>query len=406
MRISVTSLLLVASSFTHAATGAAATDTLVEESTHNDGKLEERKNNNLRGRRHQQRRKENEESDAYILFDEHHGGEGHGTNVAFDSEDGTDGVESRIVGGYQSDHTPWFALTLHKKEAGYTRGPCAAAMVNRRWAVFAGHCISNYFEDDMKDTLSSLYIGAYQPWSKTDDGKKNYGRPYEVIPIARVIEHPDHVPGSASQHDIALIELERDISPEFTSFYPVEIAPPNFEKTLKDGKMGTVYGFGQTSFGGPLAKELLAVEVPYVNPKKCSKLMDRWDITPDMSCFGGDGVRDSCGGDSGGPLVVDKTLVGVVSWGYKCAEPDHPGIYSSTSYHYNWIKAHVGDLHSSETLPPDMVQAPIPVPITDGLTAVGEEAAAADTQAGSVSGADPSEEANETRDVDSNDYWQ
>ena len=394
MRISFT-LLLVASSVTHATS---ATHTSTEELS--DGKLKGN-TQNLRGHKKKQRRRENEQSDDYILFDDDEEG-----NDVYNSEDGTDGIESRIVGGYQSDHEPWFALTLHKKAAGYTRGPCAAAMVNRRWAVFAGHCISNYFEDDMKETLSSLYIGAYQPWSKTDDGKKNYGRPYEVIPISRVIEHPDHVPGSASQHDIALIELERDISPKFSSFYPVEMAPPNFDKTLKDGKLGTVYGFGQTSFGGSLAKELMAVEVPYVNRKTCAKQMDRWDITPDMSCFGGDGIRDSCGGDSGGPLVVDNTLVGVVSWGYKCAEPDHPGIYSSTSYHYDWIKKHVGELHTTEMVPEkeDILHNSIPVPITDAVESdVGAQADEANDNSSEENVT--SIETSETRDVESNDYW-
>ena len=391
MRISFTLLLLVvvASSFTHATS---ATRTHTEELS--DNKVEG-DSKNLRGHKKKQRRRENEQSEDYILLDDYDDDKG---NDVYNSEDGAaDGIESRIVGGYQSDHKPWFALTLHKKEAGYTRGPCAAAMVNRRWAVFAGHCISNFFENDMKETLSSLYIGAYQPWSKTDDGKKNYGRPYEVIPISRVIEHPDHVPGSASQHDIALIELERDISPKFSSFYPVEMAPPNFDRILKDGKMGTVYGFGQTSFGGSLAKELMAVEVPYVNRNTCAKQMDRWDITPDMSCFGGDGIRDSCGGDSGGPLVVDNTLVGVVSWGYKCAEPDHPGIYSSTSYHYDWIKKHVGELHTTKMLlkEEDTSHNSIPVPITDAVESD------VDTQADEANAVETAE----TKDVESNDYW-
>jgi len=421
MRISIrTSLPLVVLSFAHAARSTATRTSSPKESA---GEHVHKRNNNLRGQRHQERRRANEESDDYLLLDDDE--EGQGTIFAYDSQDGTDGISSRIVGGYQSDHKPWFALTLHKKEAGYARGPCAAAMVNRRWAVFAGHCISNYYENDMKETLSSLYIGAYQPWTKTDDGIKNYGRPYEIIPIARVIEHPDHIPGSASQHDIGLIELERDISPDFSSFHPVEIAPPKFDTTLQDGQMGEVFGFGQTAFGGFLAKELMAVEVGYVPEKKCSKLMDSWDITDEMLCFGGDGVRDSCGGDSGGPIIVENTLVGVVSWGYKCAEPDHPGIYSSTSYHYNWIKEHVGDLQTTAMLPEDkpLLQDFIPVPITDGIQSTpipekdekdeaivnsnGVEAAAA--------AADPDEsdkeqvgaiETMETRDVSSNDYWQ
>ena len=45
-----------------------------------------------------------------------------------------------------------------------------------------------------------------------------------------------------------------------------------------------------------------------------------------------DSGQDSCQGDSGGPLYDSDsdTLVGVVSWGYFCADADDrfPGVYS------------------------------------------------------------------------------
>lgn len=47
-----------------------------------------------------------------------------------------------------------------------------------------------------------------------------------------------------------------------------------------------------------------------------------------MICAGTPG-QDSCQGDSGGPLVVNGVQVGVVSWGYGCARPGYPGVYSN-----------------------------------------------------------------------------
>lgn len=62
------------------------------------------------------------------------------------------------------------------------------------------------------------------------------------------------------------------------------------------------------------------------------------------------GGKDACQGDSGGPLMLarmqqDSYLyyqIGIVSYGFKCAEPGFPGVYTRVTSYLQWIENNIG----------------------------------------------------------------
>ena len=97
-----------------------------------------------------------------------------------------------------------------------------------------------------------------------------------------------------------------------------------------------------------LSNELMEVDVKLITNEDCEQSSDGMgnsyhnQIMENMMCAKDLG-KDSCQGDSGGPLVLKSSQgadvqVGVVSWGYGCADEDFPGVYSRVSSAYYWIR--------------------------------------------------------------------
>ncbi|XP_047609488.1 transmembrane protease serine 5 isoform X6 [Phacochoerus africanus] len=120
---------------------------------------------------------------------------------------------------------------------------------------------------------------------------------------------------------------------------------PTEEQAFPRGSQCWVSGWGHTDPSHTHSSDTLQdTVVPLLSTQLCnSSCVYSGALTPRMLCAGYlDGRVDACQGDSGGPLVCldgdTWRLVGVVSWGHGCAEPNHPGVYSKVAEFLDWIQ--------------------------------------------------------------------
>jgi secreted trypsin-like serine protease len=97
-----------------------------------------------------------------------------------------------------------------------------------------------------------------------------------------------------------------------------------------------VTGWGATSEGGPQSPILLKASVPHVPDNVCDDTYENL-IPNEMICAGlRRGGVDTCQGDSGGPMFRRDAAnqwiqVGITSFGFGCARPQTPGVYTEVS---------------------------------------------------------------------------
>merc|ERR1719320_1158584 len=130
---------------------------------------------------------------------------------------------------------------------------------------------------------------------------------------------------------------------------------------------------GALASGGSSPDSLREVNVTTMGNAECQEFYEgNEDITDNMLCAASGG-KDACQGDSGGPLITMESasasfysLIGVVSWGYGCAHPSFPGVYSRVTENMAFIN---NNMQGSTCMQPGStgttaVTGETPVPIT------------------------------------------
>ncbi|XP_031349469.1 trypsin alpha-4-like [Photinus pyralis] len=211
-------------------------------------------------------------------------------------------LDGRIVGGVDTtieDYPHQISLMY------FTSHICGGSIIARNLILTAAHCTYGQSARVLKVRYGS---------SVMDQGGK-------VVAVVQINDHPKYNPSNID-YDVSVLKLAEDVVLS-SNAQIIEMVSSN---TQEGGRNAFVSGWGALYSGGPSPNQLQVVEVAEEDRAACNRAYGG-KITDRMICFKNPG-KDSCQGDSGGALVSGGAQVGVVSWGYGCADARYPGVYS------------------------------------------------------------------------------
>ncbi|XP_033757771.1 transmembrane protease serine 9-like [Pecten maximus] len=249
--------------------------------------------------------------------------------------------EVKIVGGRvaKQGSLPWMAMLMEVGEQA-----CGGSIIADNLILTAAHC----FEDpgSLNPTRWEVRVGAYHVNSRTT---------YESVHhVQKIVMHESYNTVTV-ENDVAVMVLSQRIN--FNNMVkPICLPPNSIHVTV--GQRCLSAGWGDTQGTGS-NNVLNQVFVPVQDDNTC--LRSDWygqEFLPATSfCAGYEhGQRDSCLGDSGGPLIFKSNgtwyQLGITSWGYDCAQPKKPGVYTDVTEYKSWIQ-HQATLNGAHIITSD-----------------------------------------------------
>lgn len=254
-------------------------------------------------------------------------------------------VDIEIVGGKPVKHGQMTYMAFVLLETDDATFQCGGSLIERTFVLTAAHCVEDLQgrvapPDDFVVVLGDAEVS-------------QIGAQY-VRSVIRVFRHPDWNPATFA-NDVAILELSSPLPMNIAA--PIEYVGSRQTTFDRAGQKALVAGWGAISAEGPVSKRLLRTDLNIVSDAGCANAYASEFIPAVMICAAFR-RKDSCEGDSGGPLLAKELIgyrikkkkrkkgkkrkkkripiynhvqMGVVSWGYGCAEPGFPGVYARLS---------------------------------------------------------------------------
>lgn len=220
-------------------------------------------------------------------------------------------LKEKIVGGRPcSNETYSFVVSMRNHS---NRHFCSGSLLNARWVITAAHCC--------QFTQVSVVIGK---------GTIGQVRRY----VTRSFVHPSAI---GLSDDIALLLLNKPVyESKFVSY--IEIPEKAINGEIKPW-CATVLVVGWIK-----GRTVRCVDLPVISRNECLRYYHPFVFSNTM-CTLSKEFKDACQGDSGGPVLCKNNgvLIGIVSFGRGCGEPDGPGVHTRVDRYLGFIFRTVSD---------------------------------------------------------------